>query len=402
MRMSKKNAIQVIKWRGFHAWLALKAWLVRRKDRIRFGFLIQELTQWKTESLYREMLKHPRFDPILCISPSRGYPGAENELMDYCRKKGYEFTLLDPAKTIEEQMDVDIVVPEKPYLSEIHGKHQIDMNRHILYVVIPYYLSTITEDWLVNQRHNLLCWRQFVDNNSCRETWAKVHRLKGMNYVVTGLPVMDDLLTPKEDLPDVWPVDDGRKRIIYSPHHTVSDLHMEGIGYSTFLAYCEEMLALRDRYAEKVYFVFKPHPSLRNSLKRLWGEEKTDAYYQRWEKPGYSHVEQGGYLALFKHSDALIHDCGSFTVEYMYMDRPVMYLVRDESHAANMIPYAKEAFDLHYKGKCKEDIEHFILDVIAGNDLLKEKRAAFKQRFLLPPGGRTACENIIRSILGER
>lgn len=398
----KKEIKQIVKWRIFHAWLSLRICQVRKKDRIRFGFLIQELTQWKTESLYREMLAHPRFDPILCISPSRGYPGAEKELMDYCRKNGYEYTLLDPAKTIVEQLDVDMVVPEKPYLSEIHRKHQIDQNRRILYVVIPYYLSTITEDWLVNQRHNLLCWRQFVDNESCRETWAKLQRLKGMNYVVTGLPVMDDLLTPKVDLPDVWPVADGRKRIIYSPHHTVSDLHMEGIGYSTFLAYCDEMLALRDRYAEKVYFVFKPHPSLRNRLKRLWGEEQTEAYFQRWEKPGYSHVEQGNYLALFKHSDALIHDCGSFTVEYMYMDCPVMYLVRDESHTANMIPYAKEAFDLHYQARGKEDIERFIQDVIAGNDPLKKKRAAFKERYLLPPGGRTACENIIHSILGKK
>ena len=141
---------------------------------------------------------------------------------------------------------------------------------------------------------------------------------------------------------------------------------------------------------------------MRNSLKRVWGEEKTEAYYQRWEKPGYSHVEQGNYLALFKHSDALIHDCGSFTVEYMYMDNPVMYLVRDESHAVNMIPYAREAYGLHYKARGKEDIERFIQNVIDGNDPLKEKRAAFKERYLLPPNGRSACENIIRSILGEK
>ena len=398
----KKEIKQIAKWRLFHAWLSLRIRQVRRKDRIRFGFLIQELTQWKTESLYREMLAHPRFDPILCISPSRGYPGAESVLIDYCKEKGYGYFLLDPGKTIVEQIDLDMVVPEKPYLSEIHRQHQIDRNKRILYVVIPYYLSTITEDWLVNQRHNLLSWRQFVDNDSCRETWAKVQRLKGMNYVVTGLPVMDDLLAPKEELPDVWPVADGRKRIIYAPHHTISDLHMEGIGYSTFLAYCEEMLALRDRYADKVYFVFKPHPSLRNSLKRLWGEEKTDVYYQRWEKTGYSHVEQGNYLALFKHSDALIHDCASFTVEYMYMDRPVMYLIRDDSHTANMIPYAKEAFDLHYQARGMEDIERFIQAVIEGNDPLQEKRAAFKQKHLLPPNGRTACENIIRCILGYK
>ena len=400
MRMS--HYFQVLKWRVFHAWLSLRVRKLRRKGKIRFGFLIQELTQWKTESLYKTMLAHPRFDPVLCISPSLGYPGAENVLVEYCTKKGYGYFLLDPNKTIAEQIDLDIVVPEKPYVSEIHKKHQIDANRSIPYVLIPYYLSTITEDWLVNQRLNLLCWRQFVDNESCRKEWARVHRLQGLNYRVTGLPVMDELLTPKEELVDVWPVHDGRKRIIYAPHHSIPAWYMEGICYSTFLDFYDAILALRDKYADKVYFVFKPHPSLPNKLRKVWEEERIDAYYREWEKPGVSHVEQGEYLSLFKYSDAMIHDCGSFTVEYIYMDNPVMYLVKDDSHKDNMIPYAKEAFDLHYKGKSIDDIERFIQDVIAGVDPLKEKRATFKQRHLLPPNGRTACENIIHSILGEK
>lgn len=310
--------------------------------------------------------------------------------------------LLEPGKTITQQVDLDVAVPEKPYANEVHKLHSADYNKTLPFVVIPYYMSTITEEWVVNQRINLLCWRQFLDNDSCRESWSKVHRLKGMTYAVTGLPVMDELLTPKEDFEDVWPVDDGRKRIIYSPHHTIADMHWSGIGYSTFLDYCETMLALRDKYKDRVYFVFKPHPSLRDRLSKIWGEDAAKAYYRRWEVPGVSHVELGKYLSLFKYSDALIHDCGSFTVEYMYVDNPVMYLVRDSSHTENMIPYAREAFDLHYKGKCVSDIEQFIQNVIDGRDSLKEQRASFKQQYLLPPDGRTACENIIHSILGER
>ena len=83
------------------------------------------------------------------------------------------------------------------------------------------------------------------------------------------------------------------------------------------------------------------------------------------------------------------------------MDNPVMYLVRDENHTVNMIPYAKEAFNLHYKGTSVADIEQFILNVINEIDPLKEKRKEFKQQHLMPPNGRSACENIIDSILGE-
>ena len=347
------------------------------------------------------MLAHPRFEPILCISPCLEIAGAERHLIEYCREKGYDYVWLDAGKRIKEQVDLDIALPEKPYYKQIHKLHQMEQNRTIPFVIIPYFLSTITEDWVVNQRSCILCWREFVDNESCRQEWEKVHSLKGLTYAVTGLPVMDELLIPKEELPDVWPVDDGRKRIIYAPHHTISDMHFEGIGYSTFLDYCDRMLELRDKYGDRVYFVFKPHPCLRRKLYHLWGEERTDEYYQKWEKPGASHVEQGAYLPLFKHSDALIHDCGSFTIEYMYMDNPVMYLVRDDNHTKNMIPYAKEAYDLHYKGKCADDIEQFIQNVIEGIDPLKEKRAALKRQHLLPPNGRTACENIIHSILGN-
>ena len=395
------ESIKVVKWKLFHIWLSLRIWRIRRRKRIRFGFLLQELSQWKSESLYKRMLSHPRFDPILCISPCLEIPGAENRLIEYCQEKGYDFVLLDPEKTLKKQVGIDIALPEKPYRSQIHEQHLIERNRSIPFVIIPYFLSTITEDWVVNQRSSLLCWRQFVDNESCRQEWAKVSRIKGLNYVVTGLPVMDELLTPREEFQDVWPVGDGRKRIVYAPHHTVSDLHMEGIGYSTFLENCEVMLELRDKYRDQAYFVFKPHPSLRRKLLTLWGEERTDAYYQQWDRPGEIHVELGSYLSLFKYSDALIHDCGSFTVEYMYMDKPVMYLIRNESHTANMIPYAREAFDLHYKGKNVHDIDGFIQDVIAGNDPMKEQRTSFKQKHLLPPHGRTACENIIHSILGD-
>lgn len=393
------ESLRILKWRLYHLWLDILMWRVRKKKVIRFGFLVQELTQWKTELLYKKMLDHPRFEPVLLISPSLGYPDAENVLMDYCNNKGYKYCLIDSDSPIGKQVKVDMVTPQKPYYYEIPFAHQPERNKILPYVVIPYFLSTITVPWSVNQRMSLLCWRQFIDNDSCREAWSKMHKLKGLTYEVTGLPVMDELLTPKEELEDVWLNNDRRKRIIYAPHHTIADMHWEGIGYSTFLENCDFMLEMRDKYKDNVYFVFKPHPSLRDRLLKYWGEEKTNAYYEKWEQNGNSHIELGKYLSLFKYSDAMIHDCSSFTVEYMYTENPVMYLLRDEHHADNMIPYAKEAFDLHYQGRTHEDIEQFIVNVIEGNDPMKEKRVQFKKKHLLPPNGKSASENIIDSIL---
>lgn len=398
-----KFSFQVIKWLGYHLWLNVKMIRIRRREKIRFLFVLQEMSQWKTEMLYKAMSSHPRFEPILGIVPCMEIPGSEQKVAEYCKEHNYNFVFLSPEKTITQQLDIDIIAHQKPYSDSIYPLHQINANKKTPTIYIPYFLSTITEGWLVNPRVCLLAWRQFIDTESCRKEWVKVNRLHGINYSVTGLPFMDELMLPKSEWRDVWPNVDNRKRIIYAPHHTIGDIHMEGIGYSTFLDYYEFMLRLRDAYKDHVYFVFKPHPRLYPNLLTLWGEQKTEEYYHAWDLPGYSHIEKGqDYLALFKYSDAMIHDCGSFTIEYLYMDKPVMYVTRDNHHADNLNEVAQKAFDLHYKGKSCADIEAFVKSVIEGIDPLEKERLSFKEQFLTVPNGKSACENIIDVILGGK
>ena len=397
-----KKSIQALKWDAYRLWLDLKMNQIRRKETIRFLFIVQIVSQWKTELLYKAMLEHPRFEPILAISKNPLYPGIEEKAKAYCSGKGYPFIILDSQKTISEQVKVDILAHQKPYGVELNALHGIDSNRTIPTIYIPYYLSTITEEWVVNSRQAFLSWRQFVDFESCREEWSKISRVRGRNYAVTGLPIMDELLIPKSEFKDVWPVNDSRKRIIYAPHHTIADYHWKGIGYSTFLDYSRFMLEMRDKYQEQVYFVFKPHPRLFDNLVAHCGEEEALTLYGLWRKPGCSHVEvDDQYVSLFKHSDAMIHDCGSFTLEYLYTGNPVMYLVRDEHHKDNMTSIATHAFDLHYKGLSREDIETFIQNVIKGIDPLAEERRSFLGKDLQIPYGKSACDNIIAEILGD-
>ena len=395
------NVVKRLRWRLFLLCLSCRMIIIRKKDKIRFLFVLQELSQWKTEQLYIAMREHERFEPIIGVTQCREHPGAEQRVIAYCEEKQYSFIILDPEKTIKEQVNVDMLCHQKPYLDNIHAAHQIDSNKSIPTIYISYFLSTIVEPWVVNQRTCILAWHQFIENTSCQEAWKKINKLKGCNYVVTGSPMMDELLASTSTMKDVWPVSDGRKRIIWAPHHTIGDNHMVGMAYSTFLDICWFMLELKKKYRNQVYFVFKPHPRLYQNLVDYWGEEKTISYYSQWEELGYSHKEENEkYVELFHFSNAMIHDCGSYTVEYLYTTNPVMYMIRDENHANNMIPYAKEAFDLHYKGRVADDVERFVLDVISGNDPLKKQREAFKERCLLPPNGKTACRNIIESILG--
>ena len=212
---------------------------------------------------------------------------------------------------------------------------------------------------------------------------------------------MDELLVDKKQLQDPWkPQKKMKKRIIWAPHFSINP---DGwLVYSTFLDiadFADFMLELARKYREEVQFAFKPHPLLWYKLSEVWGEEKTNAYYQQWATLGNTQLEQGKYLGLFKYSDALIHDCGSFTVEYHYTLNPVMYIVKDEHHADNQTSFGKKAFELHYKAYTMQDIEHFIQNVVAGQDEKKAERIRFYQEELLPPHGKSACENIIDTIL---
>ena len=374
---------------------------VRGKEKIRFLFLLQSLPQWKTEQLYLSMLNHPRFEPILGITPSIEIPGEEKDIEKYCQHKGYQYTWLDPDKTLVEQVAPDVVAYQKPYIKQTSQAHSIDSNPGVLSVLIPYYLTNMLSPFLQNRPLQLKCWQEYFENESvCKEN-AKLHHGHGINYVVTGLPIMDIFNQPKDSFVDPWLKAGNRRRIIYAPHHTINGNFVKEVVFSTFLENGEFMPEMARKYRDDVFFVFKPHPLLYPKLCDYWGKERTDTYWEQWRTMGNSHIEDGEYIGLMKHSDALFHDCGSFTLEYMFTSNPVMFLLNKAYDENNLCSYAKEAFSLHEKGHNHEDIDNFIGRVVRGEDMNRQSRAAFVKRHLTPPHGRSACENIICSILGE-
>lgn len=59
----------------------------------------------------------------------------------------------------------------------------------------------------------------------------------------------------------------------------------------------------------------------------------------------------------------------------------------------------KKALSLHYQAWTLQEIEEFILNVINGKDLMKQKRDYFKESYLVPPNGKSASDNIIDCLL---
>ena len=384
--------------------MPLKIKRIRSKKVIKVLFVITEVGAWKTKELYTAMVKHKRFSPFIGISESCELPNEKKELIHFLKKIDIPFVDLDKdTKKVFHDISPDIIFYQKPY--EVVYRKDILFWNHFKslfwYVYYAFHLSDVF--WSVNLPLFDYSWQQYFENTLA----ASPHRLslmhdKGKQAVVTGLPIQDQLSQPKAKYVDPWKKQvHSKKRIIYAPHHTIGNEHLSGLALSSFLENGEIMLQLMHKYEDKVQWAFKPHPLLYTKLIKIWGKEKTDRYYDEWRISENSQYENGEYDALFKYSDAMVHDCCSFTIEYHYTRNPVMFLLRQHGREVTYNEFGQKAFDLHYKGYTKEDIEQFIQNVINGIDPMKEERETFYNEHLLPPHGKTACENIINAILGE-
>lgn len=400
-------AFSKIKWTVFDNIITpFNLFRLKRKQRVKVLFVLTELSNWKTERLYNQMVLHPKIEPILGITPTPvDTEEAREKIRTYCKEHGYPFVEIDKDRTLTRQTHADIIMYAQPYFSIYYPKHLFTHNLSALFVYVNYAMHTIMEEWSIN---NLLClhsWQYYFENEDVANEYGGRMKNGGRNLFVTGVPLMDHFLDKASRLPDPWKLAGTRKKIIYAPHHTIgSDKlpDLQGVNLSTFLEYADFMLELAVRYKDEVYFAFKPHPYLKRKLYTVWGKERTDEYYRSWNELANAQVETGDYYELFLNSDAMIHDCSSFSVEYFYSKNPVLYLLKEEELHVNGSRMFKKAFDAHYHGRSKKDIEQFIVNVCNGNDPLKAQRASFYDEYLIPPGNKTACENIVDSILTMR
>lgn len=376
---------------------------IRKKENIKVLFVISQLPKWKTESLYLSMLSHPRFEPVIGVALGIvDYPTMEAKkltvLLDYLHEKQYDYTELRLSADIQERIKPDIVFYQEGY-SGTNGSITFSSLHDMLFCYISYFFVIGKEKYFFNSPYQNICWKWYVESPALIDYASRIMSNHACNLIYTGSPIVDEFIKDKSSFVDPWKKQESsKKRIIWAPHHTIG-IGKEEVHYGCFLDVAETMKCLAEKYSKKIQWVFKPHPSLKQKLYYLWGNERTNDYWSFWESKDNCQIEEGKYIALFKYSDAIIHDCASFTVEYLYMNKPCMYLINGKPHPLN--DFGQKCFDHYYKGHNTEEIEKFVLDVIAGKDSMKKDREQFIYDYLLPPYGKTACENIIDSILGE-
>lgn len=371
---------------------------LQQKDRCTVAFFLQNSAIWKYDTLYRLLEQSEHYKPIIVIVPYNVhliYDRKEclnvmKETVNFARQSGYDYISaydfehekwLDVKKIVKP----DIVFFTKPYKDTLPQYHIYNFKEQLtLYVPYGINCMNLFKNNYGLSFHNLL-WKLLVETEFQKQYAEQYQLCKGDNVEVVGAITIEKLMSQDYHPVDVWkPQSTPKKRIIWAPHHTVDYL----FNFSNFLEYADFMLELADRYKEQVQFAFKPHPVLKFKLLNIWGKEKTESYYQKWADLENGQIAEGEYLDLFATSDAMIHDSGSFTVEYLYTKKPVLFQVKHDEVEKQWNSFGQKCFACHYHSRSQAEVVEFIEQVVLdGNDSLKEQREQLYTNYLYPKDG---------------
>ncbi len=378
---------------------------VKKKSVINVIFIAGNLPMWRYQHLYELMSKHNRFKVHIILAPSIYYAKEQqrknlDELKSFFDSKKMKYQLANSCN-IDEEISPDILFYPQYYFNMLDPECDAKKYRHKLLCAYPYYFMGLNESWAYDNFFHNAAWKLFYPTQSTLKKAKQIAFNKGRNVVVTGYPNADDFLSPEET--DVWKAQKNKKkRIIWAPHFTI-ERGLSPIFYSTFLKFSKFMQEIAMKYSDKIQFAFKPHPQLLTELykHKNWGKDKTDEYYSWWNNQDNTQLNTGGFIDLFKTSDAIIHDSDSFSIEYFYTKNPAMYLSYDiDEIKKGKDEVGQAALELHYIGKHEDDIVKFVEDVVLkNNDPLKEQRVDFFNKYLLPPNGKTVAQNTMDDIL---
>lgn len=402
--ISVRLKLQVYKVKANHK-KAIKR--VQKQDKIKIAFLVIYKSIWKYEKLYTLLKNDPKFEPVIYICPFITYG---EEIMKEEMETSYNYFKSKDYTTVK-------TLGEKGEFLDIKTEHQPDIvfftnpwNHTLPQYLIKNFLDTLTcyvpygfnSSNLYKVHYNMdaqnFLWKYFIETDFHQELAFKYSPRKGDNTVVSGFPGLDNLLSGDYKPQSVWKAQNiDKKKIIWAPHHTIPQ-YKRALDYSTFLDYADFMLEIADKYKDQIQICFKPHPNLKGKLFQLWGQEKTNQYYEKWDNLENGQINEGDYIDLFAGSDGLIHDSGSFVFEYFLIDKPALFLIANDKVKEQFNDLGKEALENMYLAYSKSDIEGFIQNVLLnGEDKLEEKRKEFQNK-LLPSNKKLASYNIFNDI----
>ncbi|EGR1172455.1 CDP-glycerol glycerophosphotransferase family protein [Vibrio parahaemolyticus] len=368
-------------------------------------FLVIHGSVWKLDQVYRLLEADPRFNPVIVVCPYKVFGDEamfENmqSTLALFQRKGFKVISSYDEK---EATWVDLHVLSNNKVIFFTNPHDVTFEQYSwqnftneVTFYVPYHHQIDAAQWYSQWQspfhHSMSCL--FYVDEFHRALAQKLMLNGAENVEVTGYPGAEALYTSTSQQ-DAWKHQEKRElRVIFAPHHTIE--FDKNLGVCEFLNVAQTMKDLAIKYQDRIQFAFKPHPILRNKLDLHpdWGKDKTNEYYAFWENSANTQLAEGEYIDLFLDSDAMVHDSGSFLAEYLYVNKPTLYLC-NETTRMRFNDYGLDCLACCSQGG-QANIERFLEDVLQGKDELATQRQRFVSERLIPNG--LPSESIYHSI----
>lgn len=368
-----------------------------KKEEIKTAFYLFNTDTWKADSVYHELDKSKKFEPYVVICPFIGKGDSflqqqYEQCLSLVNKNNYRYIIGFEGSKEDELIKTstpsfDIIFFLNPNNNTLKSYTVLE-NKNSLTCYIPYSFNI---DNLIEYEYNNLVlnlmFRVFTLSSFHQHLYKINSDTKGKNCFLSGFPQLDSFFSKPFSNP--WKnKNTGRKKIIWGPHWTIPGKQKTGLDWSNFLDYANFILDIADQYKSDIELALKPHPFLFQLLykEENWGKQKTDDYIKSWNERDNCQIHFGDYVDLFKYSDALIHDSGSFTVEYLCMDKPVAYTSNTNDFINRFNEIGQRAIKTHHIINNKTELKNFVIKVVQGDDDYQKSRNDFRVNTLRADG----------------
>ena len=296
------------------------------------------------DEIYQKMAKDPRFEPIV-VSMPRKLTGQlayaqEEKAHAFFEGKGIPHIRLNSGGSGSQNLEglailrdlaPDYVFVNYPwqrnYQPAVRFDHLVEFTR---LVYVPYFSLVMVDEpddepgggqgdapvatHLFTQRLHQLASLVFTQERDVVDAYALTER--GNSHVhFTGSPKIDNLAREAQAGKTSWPLEDGKFKIIWAPHHSYSP-HWYNFG--VFSKIYLQMLEFAKANSD-IQIVLRPHPFLWSTLtdRKVLSETELSSWRKSWDElPNTAVDEEGSYAGLFLATDILVTDGISFLGEY--------------------------------------------------------------------------------------
>ena len=365
---------------------------IRKKavtKKLKVLFYTNEPQKWAYDSLYKELESSPIFSPLIVVVPRYAvHLGKDDTRMslteqyNFYKKKGFNVTYgYENGQYLAiKKFNPDILFYMQ--LAEIPGvdsPYIVAKYALTAYCPYAYSFSDYTKQYL-EDFHRIL-YVNYVEHELTIKRYESYHNGNSKNCVSVGYPKLDEYLSPlSHTTKEIWK-DSSKFKIIYAPHHSFFASKYNTFKWGTFHKNNQIILNLAKEHPETTW-IFKPHPMLRKVIVShgLMTEKEAANYYNEWNTIG-TLYDSGDYIELFRTSNLMITDCGSFLAEYIPSGNPIIRLINDEGIPLNEL--GENFSNYFYVAHNENELLHlFNTIVVQKKDPLHETRNSLQWKIV--------------------